>query len=94
LVPGAVKGKVPKGLYGVVAEELPSPGFLQQLIADASLSDELVYRLTKLWWQRVREIGEIAPTFDQADVKLAMEGATIPFHPGALRYYKEIGIAR
>ncbi|MBI4610747.1 MAG: TAXI family TRAP transporter solute-binding subunit [Candidatus Rokubacteria bacterium] len=94
MVPGAVKGKVPKGLYGVVAEEFPSPGFLQQLIVDANLSDELVYRLTKLWWQRIREIGEIAPTFDQADVKLAMEGATIPFHPGALRYYKEIGIAR
>lgn len=94
MVPGAVKGKVPKGLYGVVDRELASPGFLQQLIVDANLSDELVYRLTKLWWQRIREIGEVAPTFDQADVKLAMEAAAIPFHPGALRYYKEIGIAR
>jgi len=94
MVPGAVKGKVAKGLYGVVDQELDSPGFLQQLIADAGLSDELVYRVTKLWWERVKEIGEIAPTFDQANVKLAMEGATIPFHPGALRYYKEIGIAR
>lgn len=93
-VPGAVKGKVPKGLYGVVGDEYHSPGFLQQLIADSNLSDELVYRLTKLWWERIKEIHEIAPSLDQADVKLAMEGATIPFHPGALRYYKEIGIAR
>jgi TRAP transporter TAXI family solute receptor len=94
MMPGLVKSKVAKGLYGVVTEDMPSPGFLQQLIVDANLSDELVYRVTKLWWQRVKEIGEIAPTLDQANVKLAMEGATIPFHPGALRYYKEVGVAR
>lgn len=94
MVPGVVAGKVPKGLYGVVEREMPSPGFLQQLIADAGLSDELVYRTTKLWWERIKEIHEIAPSLDQADVKIAMEGAAIPFHPGALRYYKEVGIAR
>jgi len=93
-VPGIIKSKVPKGLYGVVERELSSPGFLQQLIVDAELSDEVVYRITKLWWSRIKEIHEIAPGMDQADVRLAMEHATIPFHPGALRYYKEVGVAR
>jgi TRAP transporter TAXI family solute receptor len=93
-MPGLVKSHVPKGLYGVVDQELPSPGFLQQLIVDAGLSDELVYRITKLWWERIKEIHEVAPGLDQADVKMAMEHATIPFHPGALRYYKEVGVAR
>jgi hypothetical protein len=93
-MPGLVKSKVPKGLYGVVDQDLASPGFLQQMIVDAGLSDELVYRITKLWWEKIKEIHEIAPGLDQASVKLAMEHATIPFHPGALRYYKEIGVAR
>lgn len=93
-MPGLIRSKVPKGLYGVVDNELPSPGFLQQLIVDAGLSDEVVYRITKLWWERIKEIHEIAPGLDQADVKMAMEHATIPFHPGALRYYKEVGVAR
>ncbi len=93
MLPGATKAKVPKGLYGIT-EEMDSPAFLQQLIVDAALSDELVYRVTKLWWERVKEIGEVAPVFDKANVRLAMEGATIPFHPGALRYYKEVGVAR
>jgi TRAP transporter TAXI family solute receptor len=93
-MPGLIKSKVPKGLYGVVDQDLPSPGFLQQLIVDAGLSDELVYRITKLWWERIKEIHEVAPGLDQADVKLAMENATIPFHPGAIRYYKEVGVAR
>jgi TRAP transporter TAXI family solute receptor len=93
-MPGLVKSKVSKGLYGVVDQDLASPGFLQQLIVDAGLSDELVYRITKLWWEKIKDIHEIAPGLDQADVKMAMEHATIPFHPGALRYYKEIGVAR
>ena len=93
-MPGLVKSKVPKGLYGVVEQDLASPGFLQQLIVDAGLSDELVYRITKLWWEKIKDIHEIAPGLDQANVKMAMEHATIPFHPGALRYYKEIGVAR
>lgn len=93
-MPGLVKAKVPKGLYGVVDKELASPGFLQQMIVDASLSDELVYRITKLWWERIKDIHEIAPGLDQANVKMAMEHATIPFHPGAIRYYKEVGVAR
>lgn len=94
MVPGAIKSSVPKGLYGVLEQEVPSPGFLQQIIADAALSDELVYRVTKLWWERIKEIREVAPTLDKADVRIAMEHAAIPFHPGALRYYKEIGVAR
>lgn len=93
-MPGLVKGKVPKGLYGVVEQDLASPGFLQQLIVDAGLSDELVYRITKLWWEKIKDIHEIAPGLDQANVKMAMEHAAIPFHPGALRYYKEVGVAR
>jgi TRAP transporter TAXI family solute receptor len=93
-MPGLIKAKVSKGLYGVLEHDLPSPGFLQQMIVDAGLSDELVYRLTKLWWEKIKDIHEIAPGLDQANVKMAMEHATIPFHPGAVRYYKEIGVAR
>lgn len=94
LMAGLTRGTVTKGLYGVVGERLDSPAFAQQLIVDAGLSDELVYRVTKLWWERIKDIGEIAPTMRESDVKVAMEGATIPFHPGAVRYYKEVGVAR
>jgi TRAP transporter TAXI family solute receptor len=95
VVAGVTKSAVPEGLYGgVVGKDYVSPGFLQQFIADAGLSDELIYRVTKLWWERIKEIKEIAPVFGGADVRIAMEHAAIPFHPGALRYYKEVGVAR
>jgi TRAP transporter TAXI family solute receptor len=93
-MPGLVKSKIPRGLYGVVDQDLASAGFVQQLIADAGLSDEVVYRITKLWWEKIKDVSEVAPGLDQADVKMAMEHATIPFHPGAVRYYKEVGVAR
>jgi TRAP-type uncharacterized transport system substrate-binding protein len=76
----------------IIPEDIPSVGFNQQMIVREALSEELVYRLTKLWWERVKEIEEIAPIFTPSDPKKALEGATIPVHPGALRYYKEIGV--
>jgi uncharacterized protein len=92
MIPGTISAPIPKGLYGIVEEEIASVGFNQQMIVRDDLSEELVYRLTKLWWERVKEIEEIAPTFDPSDPKRALEGATIPVHPGALRYYREIGV--
>jgi TRAP transporter TAXI family solute receptor len=92
MIPGTVAAPIPKGLYGVVQEDIPSVGFNQQMIVRADLSEELVYRLTKLWWERIKEIEEIAPSLNPSDPKKAVEGATIPWHPGALRYYKEIGL--
>jgi TRAP transporter TAXI family solute receptor len=92
MIPGTVSAPIPKGLYGIVEADIPSVGFIQQMIVRDDLSEELVYRLTKLWWERVKEIEEIAPTFNPSDPKRALEGATIPVHPGALRYYREIGV--
>lgn len=92
MIPGTIRAPIPKGLYGIVEEDIPSVGFNQQMIVRDDLSEELVYRLTKLWWERIKEIEAIAPTFNPSDPKRALEGATIPVHPGALRYYKEIGV--
>jgi uncharacterized protein len=92
MIPGTISSPIPKGLYEVVAEDIPSVGFNQQMIVREDMSEELVYPLTKLWGERVKVIEEIAPTFTPSDPKKALEGATIPVHPGAVRYYKEIGV--
>jgi TRAP transporter TAXI family solute receptor len=58
------------------------------------MDEELVYRLTRITWENIEEAGEAAAAirnFMKLENTLEpMSGATL--HPGAERYYKEIGM--
>jgi TRAP transporter TAXI family solute receptor len=88
---GFLKRVIPKGTYPGVDYEVHGVGAFTHLVISAKLPDDLVYRITKV-------IGENLPRF--ADVVKDMKGITpkdlafdvgVPYHPGALKYYKEIG---
>jgi TRAP transporter TAXI family solute receptor len=89
---GFLKRVIPKGTYPGVDYEVQGVGAFTHLIISAKLPDDLVYKITKL-------LAENLPRF--ADVVKDMKGVTpkdlafdlgIPYHPGALKYYKEIGV--
>ena len=67
-MPGLVKSKIPKGLYGVVDQDLGSPGFLQQLIVDAGPPTSRSTASPSSGGRRSRH-ARIAPGLDQADVR-------------------------
>jgi len=55
------------------------------------LSDDLAYALTKCFFEKRKEIANIQREFDDWSVESSLKGASIPFHAGAIKYYKEIG---
>lgn len=58
-----------------------------------SVPDDLVYEMTKVMWENREELIERHPSqvfLDDAIVR--QQAALLPFHPGAERYFKEIGI--
>ncbi len=88
---GFLKRVIPKGTYPGVDYEVQGVGAFTHLVISAKLPDDLVYKITKI-------IATSLPRF--ADVVKDMKGVTpkdlafdlgIPYHPGALKYYKEIG---
>jgi TRAP transporter TAXI family solute receptor len=89
---GFLKRVIPKGTYPGVDYEVQGVGAFTHLIISAKLPDDLVCKITKL-------LADNLPRF--ADVVKDMKGVTpkdlafdlgIPYHPGALKYYKEIGV--
>lgn len=85
---------IPEGVYaGVPRIETISVG--AQWIVSASIDAELVYEITKtLWHQNSRQL------LDSGHVKgkrilleTALEGLAVPLHPGAKRFYDEIGMS-
>ncbi len=86
---GYLKRVTPKGTYPGVDYDVPGVGYFAHLVVSSKLPDDLVYKITKT-------LATNLPRF--ADVVKDMKGVTpkdlaldigIPFHPGALKYYKE-----
>jgi len=85
---------VPEGIYpGVDATVMLK--VRTQLVVNASMDDETAYGITRaLWHENNRKLLDSGhPNGKQMERHKALDGITIPLHPGAKRYYDEIGLA-
>lgn len=62
------------------------------LITAASQDEELIYQLTKTIWENREEIAGKHPAGKAINEKNVARNTGIEFHPGSIRFYKEIGI--
>jgi len=75
--------------------KLQGIAFYQGMAIRADLSDELVYNLTKTLYENWDEILAAAPQWDapgEASLESAPAITSVPYHPGAVKYYKEMGV--
>jgi hypothetical protein len=65
------------------------------LVVSEGLRDDTVYNLTRALFQYRSEIAVGHARGNDIDSAYAVEGiGIIPFHPGAQRYFREIGALR
>ena len=62
------------------------------LITAANLDAETVYQFTKILYEQRAEVVKIHPAGKAINPKNIIKDTGTPFHPGAIRYYEEIGI--
>lgn len=63
-----------------------------QLITHADVDEDLIYNLTKTIWENRADIVKQHPAAKAINEKNAARNTGTEFHPGAIRFYKEIGI--
>ena len=63
-----------------------------QLITGAQVDEEMVYQFTKLIYEQRAEVVKRHPAGKAIQAKVIVRDTGTPFHEGAIRYYKEIGI--
>ncbi|NLK18334.1 MAG: TAXI family TRAP transporter solute-binding subunit [Synergistaceae bacterium] len=90
--PFFIKSTIPAGTYRGIDRDVSTPAVLAMLICDASLPDDVVYRFTKAFWENLADLRKAHPQADHIHLETALDGATIPVHPGAARYYAEVGM--
>jgi len=88
---GYIKRVIPKGTYQGVDYEVQGFGFFTHLIVSAKLPDDLIYKITKVLVKDLPRYGDVVKDMKGVTAKDLALDIGIPFHPGALKYYKEIG---
>ncbi len=63
-----------------------------QFAVNKSLSDDLVYKMTKLTWDNIDEIHKTAVTLKTLDKSAPFVGVNMPLHRASVRYYRDQGI--
>jgi hypothetical protein len=82
---------IPAGTYKGTNQGLPTLAVTCMLIASSDMSTDLVYKLTKSIFQNLNILGESHVKGKLVTMETALKGMPIPLHPGAEKYYKEVG---
>ena len=82
---------IPGGTYQGFDEDIDTIACTITLTVDASVDEETVYQITKCIWENIGEVQQITDALKWMSQDTAVSGLGVELHPGAERYYKEIG---
>lgn len=85
---------IPAGTYDGQTADVPTAAVGNFLITHSGVSDDVAYQMTKLLFENLPKLTAAHAAAKAIDVKKAIEGMPVPLHPGAERYYKEIGLIK
>ena len=68
-------------------------GYPLQLATSTKVSEKTVYTMAKVWWENLPELETLHPLFKRWKKEhQALTNFTVPYHPGAIKFYKEAGV--
>jgi TRAP transporter TAXI family solute receptor len=82
---------LPKDVYGTQAD-IAGIGIGNILFVNANMSEDQAYQILKTIFAHLDEVHALHPQARNLILAEAVVGSSIPFHPGAIRFYKEQGV--
>lgn len=84
---------IPDKLYEGAAASVKTFGFPVTVVSTADIPDDLVYKIVRTVFDNIEVLRRQHPVFSDLDPERMMkQGLSAPLHPGAERYYREIGL--
>ncbi len=84
---------IPGGTYEGYDEDLLTIASIGALVTTDKMSEEMVYQTVKAMYENVDFLkGRLPAYFANFELERALDGCSLEIHPGALRYYKEVGL--
>ena len=79
---------IPKATYGTDAD-VTVVGVANILVVSETMDEQLAYDVTRLLFEKQAELVAIHPQAKDLSLETAVKGSSVPFHPGAVRFYTE-----
>jgi uncharacterized protein len=88
-------GVIPKSVYNT-RSDTPTLTFWNLFVCPASLPEEAAYALTKATFENLQTLRQAVAAARDTTLENAVRfvGGTIPYHEGALRYFREAGVLK
>ena len=94
-IPFYARTAIPGGMYQGNPQNTATFGVKATLITTADADEESVYQLVKAVFDNFESFKTLHFVFATLDKdRMVSAGLTAPLHPGALRYYKEVGLIK
>jgi uncharacterized protein len=92
--PAYLPATIPANTYRGQTADVPSAAVRNFLVTHEGVSDDIVYGVTKALWTHLDQLVAAHPAARAIDLKHALDGMPVPLHPGAAKYYREVGILK
>lgn len=84
-------GVIPANTYGPVTEDVPAVAVMATIIARNDVHEDTIYALVKGIFDNQADIAAAHAKGEELSTETAVSGIDIPFHPGATKYFTEVG---
>ncbi len=88
------KTTVPGGTYKGTDSDTGALAIMATLAVNAALDEDTVYDMTKALFENLEDLGNGHAKGKEVSAQTAVTGVSVPFHPGAVKYYKELGLMK
>lgn len=88
------KASVPAKMYKGTSNEQPTFGMMATVVVSADLPESTAYAITKAVFDNFEDFKKLHPAMAHATKEQALAGNSVPFHPGATKYFKEKGLMK
>jgi TRAP transporter TAXI family solute receptor len=92
--PGFIKTSIKAGTYKSLKEDILTIAAPTVLITHDGVSNTIAYEMAKVVWDNHSELVKVNKFWNSVKLADALQGSAIPVHPGAMRFYREKGIAK
>ncbi len=91
--PYYVSATIPGGMYRGTDIDIDTFGVNATVVTSAEVDEDVVYQLVKVVFENFFKFKKQHPAFSSLEkAAMIVDGLSAPLHPGAIRYYKEVGL--